>query len=115
MALPDSPTWQDSVVPGVAVSGLTAEAVSETSRTSFSTAQVSVGATPTLIAAARVGRDLVTVINHGTTLIFIGSASVTITTGFLLPANAAITIPTTAAIYGVVAAATQTVSVLESY
>ena len=111
----DGPTWQNNLAPGVAVSGLTTQAISETSRTSFSTAQVSVGATPTLIAAARTGRDMVTIINHGTTLTFIGSAGVTITTGFLLPANAALTIPTTAAVYGVVEAATQTVSVLESY
>ena len=80
----------------------------------FDTQQVSVGITPTLIAAANAARGGLVVTNPSTTItVFIGSSAVTISTGqALLPGNS-ITIPTTADVYGVVAASTQTVSFLE--
>lgn len=88
----------------------------------FATAQVSVGVAATLIAAARTGptgtgRIAITIENIGTTDVFIGNANVTIATGMLLPGikGGNLTIPTTAAVYGIVAVAAQTVTVLESF
>lgn len=83
----------------------------------FSTAQVSVAATATLVCAARADRSSVTVESHGGADVFIGDANVTTSSGALVPgaAGASITLPTTAAIYGIVAAGTQTVSVIETF
>jgi UDP-N-acetylglucosamine enolpyruvyl transferase len=83
----------------------------------FRTAQPTVGATATLICAARADRGPVTIINHGTTDVFIGDANVTINNGALLNGakGQAVTIHTTAAIYGIVAAATQAVGVIETF
>lgn len=85
---------------------------------SIATAQVTVAATATQVAIARTGRLSVTIQNHGTTAAYCGaSSSVTTATGFRLPGvdGASITIPTSATVYCIVAAATQAVSVLESY
>jgi hypothetical protein len=88
----------------------------------IATAQVSVANLATLIAAARTGppgtgRVAITIENSGTTDVFIGLSNVTTGTGILLPGvkGAALTIPTTAAVYGITASASQTVTVLESY
>jgi hypothetical protein len=85
----------------------------------LASSQVSVDTTSggKLIAAARAGRGAVTIINTGTIAVFIGPSGVTTSTGALLPgiAGASITIPTTAAVYGIVSNGSQTVSVLETY
>lgn len=85
----------------------------------FKTAQVSVADTAggTLLAANRSGRSAITIVNHGTTAVYVGQSGVTTATGVLLPGveGASITIPTQAAVYGIVSAGTQTVSVLETY
>ena len=83
----------------------------------FATSQVTVGATPTLISAARDGGDSVTIENLGTTQVFIGNANVTTGTGFPLPGvvGASLTIPATTAIYGIVASGTQAVAVLATF
>lgn len=85
----------------------------------LATNQVSVAATAggTVIAALRAGRNAITIINGGSTAVYIGVSGVSTTTGALLPgvAGAALTIPTTAAVYGITASGTQTVSFLETY
>lgn len=84
---------------------------------SIATSQASVASTATLVAAARAGRNAVTVENLGTVAVYIGGAGVTTSTGFLLPGvvGASVTIPTSAAVYGVDATGTQAVAVLETY
>lgn len=71
----------------------------------------------TLLVAARGGREAVTFINHGTTVVWIGHKGVTNTTGARLPGvdGASITIFTQDEVWGLVDAGSQTVSVLESY
>jgi hypothetical protein len=83
----------------------------------FRTAQVSVGTTATLLCAARADRRAVTIEDLGSTDVYIGDANVTTGNGILLPggAGSSITIPTTAAIYGIVGTGTQTVGVAETY
>lgn len=70
----------------------------------------------TLLAAARLGRHAVTIINHGATDVYVGGKGLTTSTGALLVGikGASITIPTQDAVYGIVAAGSQTVSVLET-
>lgn len=84
---------------------------------SVATGQVSIGATATLIAAARPGRSSVTIVNGGTTDVFIGGSGVTTTTGMLLSGTKGqlITIPTSGAVYGVVATGTESVSEMEAF
>lgn len=81
------------------------------------TNQVSVGTTATLILPSRANRTQVTIVQHGTTQVFLGIAGVTITTGSLLPgvAGSSYTIPGGSALYGVVGTGTDTVSFLESW
>lgn len=81
------------------------------------TAQVGVAASSTLVAAARLGRNAVTVQNLGTTAVYLGPSGVTTATGLLLPGSvgASVTIPTSAAVYGVAATGTQSVAVLETF
>ena len=85
----------------------------------FASSQVSVDTTSggKLIAAVRTGRGAITIINTGPIAVYIGPSGVTTSTGTLLPgiAGASITIPTTAAVYGIVSSGSQTVSVLETY
>ena len=83
----------------------------------FATSQVTVGATPTLISAARDGGDDVTIMNFGTTQVFIGNADVSVANGFPIPGvvGASLTIPATTAIYGIVASGTQPVAVLSTF
>lgn len=68
------------------------------------------------IVPANALRGDVTIVNGGTTDIWLGDSGVTITTGVLLAGfkGAAITIPTTAAVYGITAGSAQTVSWIES-
>lgn len=91
--------------------------VSDAGSDGFDTAQVSVDTSVRLIAAARPGRNSITVFNEGTTLVRVGKLGVTLTTGMPLVgvAGASITIPTQAAVYGIVGAGTQLVSILETF
>ena len=83
----------------------------------FETTQVVVGATPTLLAAGRIGADDITIENLGTTQVFIGNANVSPTTGFPIPgvAGASLTIPVTTDVFGIVASGTQPVAVLRTF
>jgi hypothetical protein len=91
--------------------------VTITSPSNFTPAQVSVGTSATLIAAARTGRQLLTIVNTTTTAIYLGGSGVTTSTGHLLPGvvGASLTIPYTGAMYGVVASSTATVTEAETY
>lgn len=84
----------------------------------LATNQVSVASTATLIAAARTTRADVTIVNGGTTDVYLGnSSSVTTATGILLIGvkGAAITLDVTSDVYGIVATGSQTVSYAEEY
>jgi hypothetical protein len=85
----------------------------------IATGQVTVASTAggTLIAAARATRTDITIVNEGTTDVRLGVSGVTTATGLLLVGikGAALTLSTRAAVYGIVAAATQAVSYEENY
>lgn len=83
----------------------------------FATSQATVGITPTLIITQRSGRDTVVVENAGTTPVYLGNSSVSVTNGLLLPGvlGASVAIETTDAVYGIVASGTQVVCVVENY
>lgn len=102
---------------GASADGSNPSAVNTTPWSSLAAAQVSVNSTATLIAAARDPRGAVTIVNHGTTDVFLGPSGVTAGTGVKLKGidGAAITLPTKAAIYGAAASGTQTVSYVETY
>ena len=88
----------------------------EPASNSFDTNQVSVANTETLIVAANPTRRAVIITNLGTTAVYLGnSTGVTTGNGDLLPGivGASVTIPTTAAIYGIAATGSQSVSFLE--
>lgn len=82
----------------------------------LATGQVSVGTTATLIAAARAGRQRIQVIVGAANACALGTAAVTLTTGYALPAVAGTsdTSDTAAALYAVCSAAT-TISYKELY
>lgn len=88
----------------------------------FVPAQVSVGATATLIVAARtgaagIGRKTVCVTNTGSMVVYLGGSGVTTSTGDYLAgvAGAGKCFDTQAAIYGIVGTGSETVSETETY
>jgi hypothetical protein len=87
---------------------------------SLATSQASIGTTAGEIAAARTGaagtgRIAVTLVNFGSATVFFGNSGVTTATGMPLPAGAAATLNTTAAIYGIAASGTQTIGITETF
>jgi len=76
------------------------------------TGQATVGITATLIAPAGNGREAITIVNGGAVDVFLGNASVSITTGILLAGvkGQTLTLYGTDAVYGIVASGTQVVS-----
>ncbi len=83
----------------------------------LATSQVTANSTATQLAAARPTRGAITVQNLGTTPVYVGPAGVTAANGLLLPGvvGATVTIPTTAAVFGIASTGTQPVAVLETY
>lgn len=86
----------------------------------FAVPPVTVTAALTLIAAARtgapgVGRVNLTIQNNGIAAIAIGDNTITPTTGWPLAPGEAITIPTTAAIYGITNNGSIPVAALETF
>lgn len=73
---------------------------------SFSTSQVAVGTTATLIAAAASGRDHVSIQPTGAVTVYIGGPGVTTLTGFPVASGYALDMETTSDIYAVAASAT---------
>lgn len=100
----------------IAISVVAAIAQQATSR--IASSQVSVTTTATITAIARSQRQAVTIQNHGATAAYCGpDATVTTANGFRLPGvdGASITVATSAVIYCIVGAGSQTVSVIEAF
>ena len=91
--------------------------MSKSINTTFKTTQATISTTPTLIFAARAGRDSVVVEQTGTTKVYVGDLNVTTSTGLLLPGveGASISLETTDAVYGIVASGSQVVCALENF
>lgn len=83
----------------------------------IATNQISVGTSPTLISSARTGRTALTIVNHGTTDVFIGTSNVSNTSGILLTGTRGQTLvfDGSASVYGIVSSGTQTVSFVETF
>lgn len=85
----------------------------------IATGQVSVGTTVEIIVSPRSSRRGIIIENlTGTDKVYIGTENgATTTGGYQIPAvaNASIYVPTTAAVYGIVASTAQTVAYLEIY
>lgn len=84
------------------------------------TAQISLGTTPAQIVAARpggvgIGRIAATILNSGSTTVYLGGSSVTVSTGVPLAPGASLSLNTIAAVFGVASSAGQTVGVVETY
>lgn len=88
-----------------------------TGTSSIANDQVSVTTTSATVVASRAGRRSLLIVNHGTTDVYLGTGTVTTSNGLLLKgtAGASVSIPTSAAVNGVVASGTQTVSYLEVF
>lgn len=86
---------------------------------SLKTGQATVDTTAggVLIAAARPGRRKITVVNHGTTAVYLGDKGLTTSSGVLLhgAAGAERSIETDQAVYGIVGSSSQAVSFVEVY
>ena len=69
------------------------------------------------IVPVRTGRRAITLLQPGTTAVFIGNSGVATTTGISLTGTAGTTrrIETTAAIYGITASGSQSIQYLEEY
>jgi len=95
----------------------TPQAAREYGQPNLNTNQVSVGLTATQIAAARSARGAITIVNHGTNPVYIGTGSVSATTGLLLPGvvGASVTLPYNGQVSGIATGGAQTVSFLETY
>lgn len=93
------------------------DVASVTGTGSIANNQVSVTTSSAQVVAARAGRRALIIVQHGTTDVYLGTGTVTTGNGLLLKgtAGASISIPTTAAINGIVATGTQTVSYLEVF
>jgi hypothetical protein len=109
----------------VSVNGVTATALASATNpvptrgygwAAMATGQVSVLTSNTQIVAARAGRGVVRVTNHGTNPVYLGNTGVAVGTGFILPGvvGASVEIPTPAALFGIAGVA-QTVSFIELY
>lgn len=83
----------------------------------IATGQVSVTNAATLIAAARSGRGRITITTTAATVLYVGKSDVSTITGLYIEAaaGASLTLDTSAAVYGIVASGTLTVSYLEEY
>lgn len=92
--------------------------VKEQGRSEIGTAQVTLatGAAQAIIAANQT-REAVLIVNTSTALpCYIGTSTISKTTGFYIGPNAGVTVPTTAALYGTVSdAAGAVVTYLEIY
>ena len=101
----------DQTTPG------TTNGVTDVGSTNWAPSQVSVANTATSLLASRAGRQAVIVTQMGTTPVYLGGSGVTAATGAFLAGviGAVKVIPTTAAVYGITATGSQSVSVEEHY
>jgi hypothetical protein len=79
----------------------------------IATGQVAVAEAAIVLVAANDARSAVTLTNTGAATVFIGKATVTAATGHALAAGASITLRTSAALYGISASGTNTVTYCE--
>jgi len=84
---------------------------------SIANAQVSVTSSSAQVVPARAGRRSLVIVNHGTTDVFLGTGTVTTANGLYLKgtSGASVSIPTSAAVNGIVASGTQTISYMEVF
>lgn len=99
----------------IAATAVQVQRVDEQGSTAIAAGQVSCSTTATSIAAARDTRKAIVIVNRGTNALYVGPSGVTTTTGFQLNQNDAITIRTTAQVFGIVATATSTAHFVEEY
>lgn len=117
----DGSTWDRA--PGTSTDGTLVNLganndVTITGTGTLATNQVSVTTTATQIVASRSGRRSVTVIQHGSTAVYLGPTSgVTTSNGILLigTAGAAVTFEYSGAVYGIVSSGSVTVGYAEEY
>lgn len=81
----------------------------------FSTAQISVGTSSTLIKAATPTRKSIVITAPSTGDLYVGATGVTTATGVRVPAGSTISMESTAAIYGVLAVAATATYLEETY
>lgn len=91
--------------------------VKEQGASNVASGQVTITSAGVQIVGIRATREAVVIVNLGTTPVYIGPVGVTTATGVLLigVVGAAVSIPTTAALYGIVASTSEAVSFLEAY
>ena len=82
----------------------------------FTYGQATCTGTATSIVAANQARQWITVVNLGTTDVYIGDANVTTSTGQLLAGikGASLTMQTTSALYGITSGSSQAVSYMST-
>lgn len=97
--------------------GETTQIVASEGSSELATGQVTVTNTATLIVPARATRRSITIVAVGTTDSYLGSDTVTTTTGVLLVGTkgGSFTFETTQPIYAIVAAGSQVISYWEEY
>lgn len=92
---------------------------SQIGATNLATGQVSIDTTSggVEIVASRATRRSITIVNHGTTDVFLGTGTVASNDGILLPGikGAAITMNVIESINGIVSSGSQTISYVEEY
>lgn len=77
---------------------------------------VSVGASATLIRAARTSRDAVIIQNvHASQVLYLGDSAVTTSTGLKVAAGESIQLPTCGDVYGIASGAATDVRYFEAY
>jgi hypothetical protein len=88
----------------------------ESGTANMATAQASITGGAVQIVGVRATRRAVVITNtHASLTIYLGSASVSTSTGHALPAGNSISIPFTGAIYGIVVSSTAVATALEVY
>lgn len=84
---------------------------------SIANGQVTVTSSSAQVVAARSGRRSLVIVNHGTTDVYLGTGTVTTANGLYLKgtSGASVSIPTSAAVNGIVASGTQVISYMEVF
>lgn len=86
-------------------SSVQVQRVSSIGGTSLNSGQTAVTNSATLIASAADTRESILLVNHQSVDVWVGGSSVSTTTGVRIPVEGSLTIPATAAVYGITASA----------
>lgn len=89
--------------------------VDEQGSTAIATGQVSVGTSVIYVVTARDTRKSVTIVNHGSSEIYVGPATVTTSNGLKLPSGAGLTVRSTVGIQAISPSGTNSVHYIEEY